>query len=98
MGFWFNVNAELIVYGATEPDATVRIGDRHIRLRPDGSFSFRFALPDGEYQLPVVAVAGDESEERTARLSFNRATSYTGEVGAHPQSAHLKKPDPDNVS
>ncbi|HWI59320.1 MAG TPA: DUF4912 domain-containing protein, partial [Bacillota bacterium] len=34
-GFWFNVNAELIIYGATEPDATVSIGGRQIRLRPD---------------------------------------------------------------
>ena len=25
-GFWFNVNAELIIYGATEPNATVTIG------------------------------------------------------------------------
>ena len=38
-GFWFNVNAELVVYGATEPDATVTLGGRAIRLRPDGSFS-----------------------------------------------------------
>src|ERR1022692_2086172 len=37
-GFWFNVNAELIIYGSTEPDATVTIGDRKIKLRPDGSF------------------------------------------------------------
>src|SRR5262249_40058837 len=46
-GFWFNVNAELIVYGATDPHASVRIGDRTIRLRGDGTFSFRFSLPDG---------------------------------------------------
>jgi hypothetical protein len=48
--FWFNVNAELVVYGATEPDATVTIGGRMIKLRPDGSFSYRFALPDGAYE------------------------------------------------
>ena len=32
-GFWFNVNAELIIYGATEPDAQVTIGGRVIKLR-----------------------------------------------------------------
>src|SRR5262245_10953311 len=42
--FWFNVNADLIVYGATAPDAKVAIGGRDIRLHPDGLFSFRFAL------------------------------------------------------
>ena len=30
--FWFKVNAELIVYGATEPDARVMIADRMVKL------------------------------------------------------------------
>jgi hypothetical protein len=50
-GFWFNINAELIVYGATEPTARVTVGGRPLRLRPDGTFSCRFSLPDGEYEL-----------------------------------------------
>ena len=58
-GFWFNVNAELIIYGATEPDAKVTLGGHEIKLRPDGSFSYRFALPDGNYDLPAVAVSAD---------------------------------------
>src|SRR5205814_10034053 len=37
-GFWFNLNAEVIVYGATEPNAGVTIGGRPIQLRPDGTF------------------------------------------------------------
>jgi len=46
------VNAELIIYGATEPDAQVTIGGRANQAAPDGSFSFRFSLPDGDYELP----------------------------------------------
>ena len=46
--FWFNVNAELIIYGATEPDAKVTLGGHEIKLRSDGSFSYRFSLPDGK--------------------------------------------------
>jgi len=91
-GFWFNVNAELIIYGATEPDATVTIGDRKIQLRPDGSFSFRFALPDGNYSLPAAATSGDGEETRRAGLSFSRNTTYAGDVGAHPQDKNLKPP------
>lgn len=91
-GFWFNVNAELIIYGATEPDAQVTIGGRVIRLRPDGSFSYRFALPDGQYELPAVAVSSDKSDARAAELSFSRGTEYRGEVGAHPQDPQLKPP------
>jgi hypothetical protein len=96
-GFWFNVNAELIIYGATEPDATVTIGGRRIRLRPDGSFSYRFALPDGDYELPATAVSADASDARHAMLQFRRATHYVGDVGTHPQDAALKKPSPENV-
>ncbi len=91
-GFWFNVNAELIIYGATEPDAKVTIGDRRIKLRPDGTFSFRFALPDGEYPLPAAAESADGEETREARLEFRRSTRYRGDVGAHPQDKSLKPP------
>jgi uncharacterized protein len=91
-GFWFNVNAELILYGATEPDAEVTIGGRVIKLRPDGTFSYRFALPDGQYELPAVAVSYDKTDGRAAELKFGRSTEYRGEVGAHPQDPRLKPP------
>jgi hypothetical protein len=91
-GFWFNVNAELVIYGATEPDATVTIGGREIKLRRDGSFSYRFALPDGQYPLPAVATSADGTDARWADLHFSRSTSYGGEVGVHPQDAALKPP------
>ncbi len=91
-GFWFMVNAELIIYGATEPDAQVTIGGRVIKLRPDGSFSYRFSLPDGQYELPAVAIAYDKSDSRAAELKFSRGTEYRGEVGAHPQDPQLKPP------
>jgi uncharacterized protein len=97
-GFWFNVNAELIIYGATEPDAEVTIGGKKIRLRPDGTFSYRFALPDGRYALPAVARSADKVETRGAALQFNRSTEYQGDVGKHPQDARLKTPHVENVS
>jgi hypothetical protein len=90
-GFWFNVNAELIVYGATEPNATVMIGGRRIKLRPDGSFSYRFALPDGQYEMPIVAISADETDGRAAELKFQRTTEYRGDVGAHPQDPELEQ-------
>jgi len=96
-GFWFNVNAELIIYGATEPTARVTLGGHEIKLRPDGSFSYRFALPDGKYDLPAVAVSTDGTEARAADLKFSRTTDYLGDVGAHPQDPSLKAPLPENV-
>ncbi|HVU08785.1 MAG TPA: DUF4912 domain-containing protein [Verrucomicrobiae bacterium] len=95
--FWFNVNAELIIYGATEPGAKVTLGGHEIKLRSDGTFSFRFALPDGKYDLPAVAVSADGTDARAADLKFTRETEYLGDVGAHPQDPALKTPLPENT-
>jgi hypothetical protein len=96
-GFWFNINAELIIYGATEPAAQVTLGGHEIKLRSDGSFSYRFALPDGKYELPAVAVSADGADARAANLKFSRETEYLGDVGAHPQDPALKPPLAENV-
>ena len=56
--FWLNVNAELVIYGATEPNALVAITGEPILLRPDGSFSYRLALPDGHYNVAVTRGLG----------------------------------------
>jgi len=95
--FWFKINAELIIYGATEPDARVTIADRPIKLRPDGTFSFRFSLPDGRYQLPSVAISSDGEEARQARLEFSRSTEYRGDVPPHPQDSALRPPRPEHL-
>ena len=62
--FWLVVNTELIVYGATEPDAKVTVSGKEIALRPDGTFSLRFSLPDGKQIIPVKAVSADSLDER----------------------------------
>ncbi len=90
--FWFNVNAELIVYGATEPNATVTFAGKAIPLRADGSFRFHFALPDGQYELPVTAVSADGTDGRAAELKFTRATEIRGNVGVHSHAPALKPP------
>ena len=97
-GFWFMVNAELIIYGATEPDAAVSIGGRKIKLRSDGTFSYRFALPDGSFNLPAIATNADGDDTRIADLAFSRSTEYAGEVGAHPQDAALRPPKAEHVA
>ncbi len=96
-GFWFNVNAELIIYGATEPGATVTLGGHAIKLRADGTFSFRFALPDGNYELPAVAVAAEGNDTRTADLKFSRATQYLGAVEAALPDPALQPPVADKL-
>ena len=89
---WIAVNAEVVVYGSTEPDAAVTLAGRSITLRPDGSFSFRFSLPDGHFHLPIAAASADGSERRGAELRLSRATGISGEVGVHPQDKSLRPP------
>jgi hypothetical protein len=73
-GFWFELDCELIVYGATEPDATVTLKGKQIKLRPDGTFSARFALPDGKQVLDAHAYSSDGVEERIITPIVQRAT------------------------
>lgn len=63
--FWLVVNTELIVYGATEPDANLTVQGHQVKLRSDGTFTLRFALPDGHQNIPVRAVNADGDMERT---------------------------------
>lgn len=74
-GFWFVLDCELIVYGATEPDARVVLAGREIKLRPDGTFSLRFALPDGKYVLDAHAYSSDGIEEREITPIVTRRTN-----------------------
>jgi hypothetical protein len=95
-GFWLNLNAELVLYGGTEPDASVTIGGRPIALGPDGAFSFRFALPDGSYELTVFALS-TQGDSRQAQLSFTRRTECQGEVGTAPPDPSLEAPAAENL-
>ncbi|HEY9612911.1 DUF4912 domain-containing protein [Allocoleopsis sp.] len=72
--FWLVADAELIVYGATEPDATVTIGGRPIKLNPDGTFRFQMSFQDGLIDYPIMAVAADGVQTRSIHMKFNRET------------------------
>jgi hypothetical protein len=73
--FWLVVDCELIVYGATEADAHVTVQGRPIRLRKDGTFTLRFALPDGKQDIPVVAKSAKIDETRTITPVVTRKTT-----------------------
>ncbi|HXG13277.1 MAG TPA: DUF4912 domain-containing protein [Gemmataceae bacterium] len=72
--FFFQLDAELIVYGATEPNARVTLQGEPVKLRPDGTFTMRFSLPDSRQIIPAVAISPDGIEERTIVLAVERNT------------------------
>ena len=72
--FWFELDAELIVYGSTQPSAKVTIQGKPVKLRPDGTFTMRFGLPDKRLIIPASAACADGSEERMIVLAVERNT------------------------
>jgi len=62
--FFFEIWTELLVYGRTEADAKVLLNEKDVKLNPDGTFSLRYALPDGEVPLKFIAKSSDGVEER----------------------------------
>ena len=51
----FDVDAELIVFGSTKPNARVTLRGEPVKLRADGSFTVRMSLPNQRQVIPVVA-------------------------------------------
>jgi hypothetical protein len=72
--FDFQVDAELIVHGVTEPDAHVTLRGETVKIRSDGTFAVRFNLPDRRHVLPMVASNRDGSAQRTIVLAIDRNT------------------------
>ena len=68
------VKTELIVYGATEADAQLTMQGLPVKLRSDGTFTVRFALPEGDFAYPVRAVNRDGDREIKTTPTVKRRT------------------------
>lgn len=73
-GFRFWLECELIIYGGTEPDAKVTMQGRPVQLRPDGTFTLRYGLPDGKFVFDCHAESSDGIEERIITPVVSRNT------------------------
>jgi len=72
--FFFELDAEVIIYGRTEPDAEVYLAGRKIDLRSDGTFSLRCHLPDAKLPFEFKAVSQDKQETRKINTYIQRNT------------------------
>jgi hypothetical protein len=72
--FWFDLDAELIVHGSTQPLSRVTLQGERVSLRPDGTFTMRFRLPDKRLIIPATAASPEGAEERTIVLAVERNT------------------------
>src|SRR6201987_4175787 len=90
--FFLNVNAEVVFYGGTHPEAKVTVAGQPIQLQPDGTFRYHFIFPDRDFEIPIVAVSPDGKETRSATLFFRRETTRQGDVGHTVQPPYLAEP------
>jgi len=67
-------DAELIVYGATDPTARLMIGGEDVPLSADGTFRVQVPFRDGQQLYPIEAVAADGQQRRSITLEFRRTT------------------------
>lgn len=84
--FPFEVDAELIVYGMTDPGAHVTLKGEPVRVQPDGTFTVRFNLPERRQVLPVVASSGDGVQQQTIVLAVERNTKVMEPVIREPDA------------
>ena len=72
--FWLVADAELIVYGATDPYARLTIGGEEVPLSAEGTFRVQVPFRDGQQLYPIEAVAADGEQKRNITLEFRRTT------------------------
>ena len=72
--FWLVADAELIVYGATDPSATLTIGDENVPLASDGTFRLQVPFRDGSQNYEIKAVDSTGQQNKSITMRFNRDT------------------------
>ena len=70
--YWLRADAELVVYGATEPGSKVSMSGMPVKTASDGTFSVRIALPVGELPIEVAAESADRLMSRRVSWTVTR--------------------------
>ena len=72
--FWLIADAELIVYGATDPSAKLTIGGEDIPLASDGTFKLQVPFRDGVQDYVIEASDASSEQTRNITMRFERHT------------------------
>lgn len=91
--FFLHANAEVIIYGGTEPDAKLRINGESITLDREGNFRFHFRFPDGVFHVPIEAESASRRHRKGIMLSFARLSTYENGATSSTPAAHLGTPE-----
>ena len=72
--FRLAIDAELVVYGAVDPNAHVTVQGEPVVVQQDGAFAVKVAFPDRRQVIPIVASSSDGLEQKTVILGVERNT------------------------
>ncbi len=72
--FEFTVNADIVIYGQTDPSVQITISGEPIRVANDGSFSIRYNLDEKRQVYPIEAKGSDGIETQQVILAIDRNT------------------------
>ena len=72
--FWLVADAELIVYGATDPTAKLTIGGEEVPLAADGTFRLQVPFRDGSQKYEIKAIDASGTQEKSITMKFDRNT------------------------
>jgi len=78
MNFGYWLDAELILYGGADVGSTIELSGKKLDLRPDGTFTARFGLPEGELKLPVTFISPDRATVHTVTPNIRHTKTETG--------------------
>ena len=71
---WLVADAELIVYGSTDPSATLTIGGEEVPLSSDGTFRLQVPFRDGMQKYLIEATSSEGTQRRNITMNFERST------------------------
>ena len=72
--FWLVADAELIVYGATDPSAKLTIGGEEVPLAADGTFRIQVPFRDGTQKYEIKAIDSSGKKDKSISMNFDRIT------------------------
>jgi len=79
--FELEVDAEMVVYGVTQPNAYVTLQGEPVKVHPDGTFRVRVEMPNRRQVLPIVASTADGASRQTVVMAVERNTKSMGPAG-----------------
>lgn len=70
-----DVKSEIVIYGNAAPGSRITIQGHEVQVRPDGSFTARFAVPDGDQVIPIKTVSPSGRDEKQLTTMISKRTT-----------------------